>query len=166
MRLKQLLILFLLSTTAAVFAQETVQDSSAVHIHVDSLERDVADPADMVEDFIHDLADPSIPADVVLSQYVLVTESNDEMLDYLIASLEEVRINLVSKNLPDINLINYHELPRKETADIDPEGKNVDNMFFLKHRNRHVVAVYVDQGKIASFTLVSKGRNMAHFVTY
>lgn len=123
-------------------------------------------PIEIVKNFIYDLADPDIAEDVVLSQHVLTTNMDAELLDYLIASLQEIRINLLSKNLEDIHFLNYRDLPSKETADIDPEGKDVGNMFFLKHKSRQVVALYVDQGKIASFTLVSKGRNKAHFVTY
>lgn len=163
MALRQLFLLLITAFILSLPAKGQVADSSCC---AEPVKEQTADPMKVVNDFIYDLADPNIALDVILSKHVLITKSDDELLDYLIASLQEIRLNLMSKNLNDIQFLNYRDLPRKETADIDPEGKNTAYMFFLRHRTRQVVALYVDQGKIASFTLVSKGRNKAHFVTY
>lgn len=116
--------------------------------------------------FISDLANYDIALDVILSQHVVVNEPSDELYDYLEASLEGVRINLMSKKLKEIKCIPYAQMPRRDVSDIDPEGLNTDQMYFLHFRNRQMLALYVDQGKIGSFTLVSKGYNKAHFVLY
>jgi len=120
----------------------------------------------LVKNFIHDLANDENALDVILSQYVTVNDPSDEMYDYLEVSLQEIRINLMTKKLENIQYKTYSQLPRKEVRDIDPEDMDVNNMYFLYHKDRLVTSIYVEEGKIASFTLVSKGEEMAHFVTY
>lgn len=61
---------------------------------------------------------------------------------------------------------NYRDLPVREVRDIDPEGLATDQMFFIYHKGRLVTSLYLIDKKIGSFTLVSKGNNLAHFVTY
>lgn len=120
-----------------------------------------------IQKFIAAVNNPEIATDVVLNQYVKINkELTDEYLDYLMASLDEVRLNIQMKNPDDIQYINFNQLPRKETRDIDVEDKDPNNMFFLKVKDRLVVALYLEEDKIASFTLVSKGNKVAHFVTY
>lgn len=121
---------------------------------------------DIATDFIYDLNDNEIALDVILSKWVIVNEPSDELYDYLEVSLEEIRLNLNSKNIEQIEIKNYAELPRKEVRDIDPEDLDVDNMYFVYYKNRLVTSIYVEGDKIGSFTLVSKGNEMAHFVTY
>ncbi len=121
---------------------------------------------DVATDFIYDLNDNEIALDVILSKWVIVNEPSDELYDYLEVSLEEIRLNLNSKNIEQIEIKNYAELPRKEVRDIDPEDLDVDNMYFVYYKNRLVTSVYIEGDKIGSFTLVSKGNEMAHFVTY
>ena len=116
--------------------------------------------------FISDLANYDIALDVILSQHLVVNEPSDELYDYLEASLEEVRINLMTKKLKEIKYIPYAQMSRRDVRDIDPEGLNTIQMYFLNYRNRQMLAVYVAEGKIGSFTLVSKGHNQAHFVLY
>lgn len=116
--------------------------------------------------FIHDLADDELPLDIVLSKHVLVNEPTDELYDYLLESLLEIRINLLSRKLELIQYKNYAQLPRKELKDIDPEDLNTKQMYFLYYKDRLISSLYLAEGKIASFTLVSKGDNLAHFVTY
>ncbi len=120
----------------------------------------------LVKNFIHDLANDQNALDVILSQYVTVNDPSDEMYDYLEVSLQEIRINLMTKKLENIQYKTFTQLPRKEVKDIDPEDMDVNNMYFLYHKDRLVTSIYVEDGKIASFTLVSKGEEMAHFVTY
>ncbi len=120
----------------------------------------------IVKEFIADLSNNEIALDVILSKWVIVNEPSDELYDYLEVSLEEIRLNLNSKNLAQIQFRNYNELPKKDVRDIDSEGMNINNMYFLYYRNRLVTSLYVDAGKIGSFTLVSKGGEMAHFITY
>ncbi|QQT24271.1 hypothetical protein [Sphingobacterium spiritivorum] len=120
-----------------------------------------------IRKFVHDLSVDSIATDVLLSQYVTVNkEVDDDYLDYLVVSLDEVRLNIQNKNINEIEYLNWNQIPKKETRDIDPEGLDVNNMYFLKYKGRQVVALYLENGKIASFTLVSKGNRTAHFVTY
>lgn len=121
----------------------------------------------LIKDFIHQVAIDSIRPDLILSQHVLLEETaSDEQYDYLEASIEEIRLNLQTKNLDEIEYLPYNSLPRKETNDIDPEGKPTDRMYFLKYKKRQMLAVYIEEDKIASFTLVSKGNNRARFITY
>lgn len=121
----------------------------------------------IIQAFIADVADETIRPDVILSQHVLVENTtSDEAYDYLEASVEEIRLNLQTKNVEEIEYIPFDKLPRKETRDIDPEGKPTDKMYFLRYKNRQMLAVYIANKKIASFTLVSKGNKIAHFVTY
>lgn len=147
-----LLIYFYIIFPIAVFAQ-----SEEPHTH---------DAASVAMEFIHDLADENMALDVILSTSVTVNNPTDELYDYLEVSLEEIRLNLSTKNLELLELKNYHELSRREVSDIDPEELNVDNMYFLYHNRRLVTSLYIQEGKVASFTLVSKGNNRAHFVTY
>lgn|SRR5690606_260756 len=119
-----------------------------------------------VKSFIKDLADEDLALDIILSQHVIVQNPSAELYDYLEASLEEIRINLMAKNIDQITYKAYHELPRKEVSDIDPEELNTNNMYFLYYKDRLVTSIYVMDKKIGSFTLVSKGENLAHFVIY
>ncbi|WP_164108871.1 MULTISPECIES: hypothetical protein [Sphingobacterium] len=119
-----------------------------------------------IQSFIKDLADENKAVDIVLSKYLIIENPSDEIYDYLEVSLEEVRINLLSKDLKEINYIPYSQMPTKDIKDIDPEDLNTEQMYFLNYRKRQMLAVYIENGKIASFTLVSKGNNKAHFVLY
>lgn len=150
MRLLFTFLLFLQSIT--LFGQDTVSNK--------------LDDLQLIKQFIAELANENKRADVVLSQYVQVNNPGEELYDYLEASLEEIRINLMTKNIEDIQYIPYAQMQRKEIKDIDLEGLNSDHIYFLKYRGRHLLALYVEKDKIASFTLVSKGYNKAHFVLY
>ncbi|TDS15891.1 hypothetical protein B0I21_102208 [Sphingobacterium paludis] len=121
----------------------------------------------VIDSFLTDLDDPSFRADVILSKHILIEQTDtDEGYDYLEASINEIRLNLQSKQLDQIEAIPFHKLPKKETRDIDPEGKSTSDMYFLFYKGRQMLALYLKNDKIASFTLVSKGNNLAHFVTY
>jgi len=121
----------------------------------------------VIDSFLTDVDDTSFRPDVILSKHILIEKTNtDEGYDYLEASISEIRLNLQSKELDRIEAIPFHELPKKDTRDIDPEGKSTDDMYFLFYKGRQMLALYLKEGKIASFTLVSKGNNLAHFVTY
>lgn len=146
------IILGLLFTTT-VFGQNISKTDSLDHLNI-------------LKSFIFELADPNKAVDVILSQYVIVEEPSDEIYDYLDVSLEEVRINLISKKLDEIQYIPFSKMERKEIRDIDPEGLDTNEMYFLYYKNRQMLAVYMEHGKVASFTLVSKGNNKAHFVLY
>jgi len=124
------------------------------------------DDIQIIKEFINDLANDQIRADVILSKYVIVENANDELYDYLEVSLDELRINLLSKKIEDIQYIPYAQMPRKDIRDIDLEELDSNRVYFLHYRNRQVAALYLEQDKIASFTLVSKGNNKAHFVLY
>lgn len=143
----------------------TGQERDSVHLTMDE-PQPIPNSLDIAKNFIYDLAAMNIAVDVILSQHVLVKEADDEMYDFLLASLDEIRLNLMSKNVGDIQFIKYTDMPRREVSDIDTEGKDVANMYFLRYRKRQMTSLYIEQGKIASFTLVSKGNNKAHFVTY
>ena len=120
----------------------------------------------LIQDFITDIANEKIRPDVILSKYVALQQTvTDEQYDYLEASIEEVRINLQPKNIDEIEYVPFTDMPKREIRDIDTEGKPTDKMFFLRYRNRHMLAIFILEDKIGSFTLVSKG-NKAHFVTY
>ena len=158
--MKQLLLLILLPLFAVHIAMGQEQDS------VHCMQPPEYNSLDIAKNFIYDLADLNIATDIVLSQHVLIREPNDDMLDYLLASLEEIRLNLMSKNVDDIQFVRYTDMPRREISDIDTEDKDVTNMYFLRYRKRQMTALYIEDGKIASFSLVSKGNGKAHFVTY
>ena len=129
---------------------------------------ELSKPSDIkvIKNFIQDLANEEIALDVILSKYVVIEDGTDELYDYLDVSLQEIRLNLMSKNINQIQYKNYRELPKKEVRDIDPEDLALENMYFLYHKDRLVTSIYVENNKIYSFTLVSKGENMAHFVLY
>lgn len=120
----------------------------------------------LIKNFIADLGNENIAVDVILSQYIKVDHPSNETYDYLEVSLEEVRINVLYKQIADITYIPYANMPRKDVRDIDPEKLDTNRMYFLQYKKRQVLAVYIEKDKIASFTLVSKGNNLAHFVTY
>ena len=120
----------------------------------------------IIQSFISDLADNDKAIDVILSQHIRIQQPSDELYDYLEASLMEIRINLITKRIEDIAYTPYSNMPPKEIRDVDPEGLCTHNMYFLHHKKRQMLAVYVEEGKIGSFTLVSKGANKAHFVRY
>ncbi|MGM1427975.1 hypothetical protein ACS126_01865 [Sphingobacterium lactis] len=150
-----LFYLFLMVSPLISFSQENRENT---YRHTDGLTT--------VQDFIDDLADLDKPIDVIMSQWVIVDHPSDELYDYLEISLQEIRLNLSSKNVDQIVFKNYRELPIKEVRDIDIEDQDINNMFFLYYKQRLVTSLYVEGDKIRSFTLVSKGDNMAHFVTY
>lgn len=78
----------------------------------------------LIKKFIAALYNPSTATDVILSQYVTINkELTDEYFEYLEASLNEVRLNIQMKDSNQIQYINYYQLPKKETRDIDLEGK-------------------------------------------
>ena len=118
------------------------------------------------QDFIDDLANHDLALDVILSNWVVVENPSDELYDYLEVSLEEIRLNLSTKDIMSLEFKNYRDLPVREVRDIDPEGLATDQMFFIYHKGRLVTSLYLIDKKIGSFTLVSKGNNLAHFVTY
>lgn len=122
---------------------------------------------EIIKAFLQDVVNPDLRSDVILSQHVLLEKapSNDNY-DYLEASIDEIRLNFWDKDFELIEYLPFNKLPRKETRDIDPEGKATDKMYFIRYNNRQLLAIYLDKDKIASFTLVSKGNNVAHFVTY
>ena len=120
----------------------------------------------LIKCFVKDLANEEMRSDVIMSKYIIIENPNDELYDYLEVSLDEIRINLLSKNINDIQYIPYAQMPRKDIRDIDLEALNSNRVYFLQYKNRQVLAVYLEEDKIASFTLVSKGNNKAHFVLY
>lgn len=124
------------------------------------------DDLQIIRNFVNDMVNEDIKTDVILSQYIIVENPNDELYDYLQVSLDEVRINLWSKKINDIRYTAYANMPRKDVRDIDIENIDPNRVYFLHYRNRQVLAVYLEHDKIASFTLVSKGDNKAHFVLY
>ncbi|NQD69180.1 hypothetical protein HP439_00405 [Sphingobacterium shayense] len=129
----------------------------------DAANKDIA----IVQAFISDVNNPSIRADVILAKHVQIEKTtSNEGYDYLEASINEIRLNLQTKNVDNITYIPFDELSRRETDDIDPEGKPTNKMYFLYYKNRQMLAVYIENDRIASFTLVSKGNKIAHFVTY
>ena len=151
MKVLPILLLFI-STIFSSVAQEQRQHST--------------EQRQLIESFLHDIQDGAA-ADVVLNQYVWLPETlSDENFDYLMASIDEIRLNLQTKNIEDINIIPYAQVSRQETRDIVLEGKDSASVYFLKHKNRQMLALYLEADKIASFTLVSKGDRVAHFVTY
>ena len=147
-----ILSLFIIIQTVQVFAQDSIP----------SKENDLK----IIKNFINDLANQEIRTDVILSQHILVNNSSGELYDYLEVSLQEIRINLLSKNLEDILYRSYDQMPPKEVRDIDLENIDSKRVYFLYYKNRQVCAFYLVNDKIASFTLVSKGNNKAHFVLY
>lgn len=157
-----LLYLLLLISPMISFAQAKPKEVNMENSENKSSKENLS----LVKNFIHDLANDQNALDVILSQYVTVNDPSDEMYDYLEVSLQEIRINLMTKKLENIQYKTFTQLPRKEVKDIDPEDMDVNNMYFLYHKDRLVTSIYVEDGKIASFTLVSKGEEMAHFVTY
>src|SRR5699024_8349202 len=116
------------------------------------------DAQTFIEEFVEDLADDSIALDVILSQRVMLSEDLDnEMLDYLLASLQEIRFNLQWKDKEKIQIVPYHSLSRKVQEPIDFEGYSPEDVFFVQHDQRTVFSILLGKKKIASFTLVSKG---------
>jgi len=131
------------------------------------VENPLVEPKEYLRDFVAQLNNPGIASDIILSQFVRIqTQQSDEYLDYLEASIAEVRFNVQLKDIANFRYLNYAELPRKEVRDIDLEGKDPKQVFFIKHRDRLVFAVYLAENKVSSFTLVAKGSGKAHFVTY
>lgn len=124
------------------------------------------DDLKIIKSFIADLANDDIRTDVILSQYIIVENPDDELYDYLEVSLDEIRINLISKRISDIQYTPYHQMPRREIMDIETDHLDTNRIYFLHYKRRQMLAIYLDQDKIASFTLVSKGNNKAHFVLY
>jgi len=121
---------------------------------------------EIIESFLQDLHDPEVADDVILSQHVLLSEGiSEEFLSYLLSSITELRLNIQGRNLDQFQLINFPKLPRKDIRDINLEGHHPNDIYFLKYKDRLVVALLVEEDKIASFTLVSNGQ-YAHFVLY
>ena len=121
----------------------------------------------VLKQFVHRLNDINLATDIILSQDILTEKNLDEdQQEYLLASIDEMRINVQSKDISKLEYINFIQAGRKETFDIDLEGIDPKQVYFVRHLNRFVFATVIRDKKIASFTLVSKGNNKAHFVFY
>ncbi|KKO90855.1 hypothetical protein AAW12_12955 [Sphingobacterium sp. Ag1] len=117
--------------------------------------------------FVHRLHDPNLATDIILSQDLITSKKMDEDLqEYLLASIDEIRINVQSKDIKQLEYLSFAQAGRKETSDIDLEGIDPQQVYFVKYLRRFVFAAVIRDEKIASFTLVSKGNNKAHFVFY
>lgn len=117
--------------------------------------------------FVHRLNDNTLATDIILSQDIITAKNLDEdQQEYLLASIDEIRINVQSKDINSLEYINFIQAGRKETYDIDLEGVDPQQVYFVRYLKRFVFAAVVRDQKIASFTLVSKGNNKAHFVFY
>lgn len=139
--------------------------ASANTLTSDSLK--AKDDYQVMYEFIKDIHDPDIALDVILSSHVHITQVEDqELLEYLLASLEEMRLNLSNRDLKQINFIPFNELPRKKRSEIDPEDLDPEKLYVMYHKDREMYGLYVNEQVIQSFTLVSKGNHQAHFVTY
>lgn len=120
----------------------------------------------LLDTFITKLADENVAVDVIMSQYMIIEEPTYDLYDYLEASLEEIRINLLSKNIAEIKYIPFLKMNKKNIKDIDLEGLNPEKVYFLYYKERQMLAIYIEEEKIASFTLVANGKGKAHFVLY
>jgi hypothetical protein len=128
---------------------------------------DINENAAVLKNFVRRLNDKALSTDIILSQDLVTTKNMDEdMQEYLLASIDEIRINIQSKDSSKLAYVNFLEAGRRETGDIDLEGINPQQVFFVRYLKRLVFAAVVEGKKIASFTLVSKGNDKAHFVFY
>ena len=117
--------------------------------------------------FVQRLHDPDLATDIILSQDLITSKKLDEDLqEYLLASIDEIRINVQSKDINQLEYLSFAQAGRKETSDIDLEGIDPQQVYIVKYLKRFVFAAVIRDKKIASFTLVSKGNNKAHFVFY
>lgn len=134
-----------------------------------SAQQDNVDSSDLliIDTFIKELGDEETPLDVILSQYIeMSSKIDDDMIDYLIASLQEIRLNLQIKDIEKLEILTYDQLPAKERKYIDLADKQTDSMYFIHYNKKNVFSLYLQNGKIFSFTLVSNEHNKVHFVTY
>ncbi|QMV69192.1 hypothetical protein HS960_16690 [Sphingobacterium paramultivorum] len=152
-KLKLLLFMFIgCIVSQSLFAQE--QQTSNEYIVV-------------LKRFVQRLHDPNLATDIMLSQDLITSKKLDEDLqEYLLASIDEIRINVQSKDINQLEYLSFAQAGRKETSDIDLEGIDPQQVYFVKYLKRFVFAAVIRERKIASFTLVSKGNNKAHFVFY
>lgn len=149
----RILILIFSILSSSLFAQEihtyqSKSDSIAIHT------------------FIQELSNPTIAVDIIISQQIIVENPTDELYDYLEISLEEIRTNLMYKNKSDLVYTPFLKAPRKETKDIDLGALDPQKVYFIFYKNRQLVALYLKDEKIASFTLVANGEGKAQFVLY
>lgn len=150
----RLILTFILALSSSLlFAQQTAKN-------------DLSTDSVVLKTFIAELSNDAIAVDVILSQHMIIENPTDEIYDYLEVSLEEIRINLMTKTIEDIQYIPYEKMPKKEIKDIDLEDLDPKHVYFLIYKNRQMLALYLEEGKIASFTLVAKGNGKAHFVLY
>ena len=151
--MRTLLTLVLLSVSSLLMAQKS---------NLDSVNTDHS----VLQAFISQLADQDIAVDIIMSQYMNIEHPSADIYDYLEVSLEEIRINLMTKNIADILYIPYNKMPKKDIKDIYVEGLNSNDIYFLYYKNRQMLALYLEDNKVASFTLVANGKGKAHFVLY
>lgn len=142
--------------------------SCILYISVFAQEKPViSENVTVLKQFVHRLNDTNLATDIILSQDILTGKNLDEdQQEYLLASIDEMRINVQSKDINKLEYINFIQAGRKETFDIELEGIDPKQVYFVRHLNRFVFATVIRNKKIASFTLVSKGNNKAHFVFY
>ena len=148
-----LIILLSIFTSTFALAQSGLENKSIIH---DSI----------LHKFVDELANVNRATDIILSQQIIVSNPSAELYDYLEVSLEEIRLNLQYKNIEDLEFVSFNKMPSKRLREIDTENLNTDNIYFIQHKGKHVIAVYLEDNKIASFTLVSKGKNKAQFIFY
>ncbi|MDM1294902.1 hypothetical protein HX021_11475 [Sphingobacterium sp. N143] len=150
----KLLLLTIVSTLmlTPIFAQETLEADEHVNV---------------LKNFVLRLNDTELATDVILSQDLLTAKNLDaDLQEYLLASIDEIRINVQSKDIGKFEYINFMQAGRRETNDIDLEGIDPKQVYFVRYLKRFVFAAVIQDKKIASVTLVSKGNNQAHFVFY
>ncbi|MGJ1239768.1 hypothetical protein ACR79N_01265 [Sphingobacterium siyangense] len=155
MKIKLKLVLFMFIgciVSQSLFAQEQQTSNEQVVV---------------LKKFVQRLNDPNLATDIILSQDLITSKKLDEDLqEYLLASIDEIRINVQSKDINQLEYLSFAQTGRKETSDIDLEGIDPQQVYFVKYLKRFVFAAVIRDSKIASFTLVSKGNNKAHFVFY
>ena len=116
--MRTLLTLVLLSVSSLLMAQKS---------NLDSVNTDHS----VLQAFISQLADQDIAVDIILSQYMNIEHPTADIYDYLEVSLEEIRINLMTKNIADILYIPYNKMAKKDIKDID-----VDNLYQEKNSRK------------------------------
>src|SRR5699024_6878284 len=156
MRKLSLTCFFIFTIGSLSFSQEKKAESSSYF-----------DSENFIHEFIEDLSDDSIALDIILSQKVKLSAGIDrEKIDYLIASLQEIRFNLQLKDPEKIIITPFTKLSRQEKRNIDLEKHAPEDVYFIQHNKKNVFALLLGDNKVSSFTLVSKGKNKSHFVTY
>lgn len=123
------------------------------------------DDTRLINRFIKSLSNPKIKTDVIISDYLCLTEKNhdSEYYQVVVTQLELLRKELAKLPVQKLKILKYNEFPESEKVFIldSTEHKYV---YAVKNEKKTVVNLYLKDDKINSFVTINKGTVKNFFI--